>query len=110
LMEQNTINMKHKSTPENLQLYLATERQLKSVVMECVKEALLGVTPTQAGRDTPAEIIDTKTLLTRLDLSEPTVIRYRQKGVIPFLQVGSAIRYDYQKVLEALEKRKGGKK
>jgi len=102
--------MKHTNTPENLQLYLATESQLKSVVMECVKEALQGVTPTQAGYDAHPEIIDTKALLTRLDLSEPTVIRYRQKGVIPFLQVGSAIRYDYRKVLDALEKRKGGKK
>ncbi|GGC18267.1 hypothetical protein GCM10011386_07700 [Parapedobacter defluvii] len=103
--------MKHKSTPENLQLYLATESQLKSVVMECVKEALQGASPTtQAGHDTPPEIIDTKTLLNRLDLSEPTVIRYRQKGMIPFLQVGSAVRYDYQKVLEALEKKKGDRK
>ncbi|HWK59262.1 MAG TPA: helix-turn-helix domain-containing protein [Parapedobacter sp.] len=102
--------MKHTNTRENLQLYLATESQLKSVVMECVKEALQGAATTQIGHDAQPEIIDTKTLLTRLDLSEPTVIRYRQKGVIPFLQVGSAIRYDYQKVLEALEKRKGGKK
>ena len=102
--------MKHTNTPENLQLYLATETQLKSVVMECVKEALQDAAPTQTCHDAQPEIIDTKTLLTRLDLSEPTVIRYRQKGVIPFLQVGSAIRYDYQKVLEALERRKGGKK
>lgn len=102
--------MKHTNTPENLQLYLATESQLKSVVMECVKEALQGATPTQTSHDAQSEIIDTKTLLTRLDLSEPTVIRYRQKGVIPFLQVGNVVRYDYQKVLEALEKRKGNRK
>ena len=103
--------MKHKSTPENLQLYLATESQLKSVVIECVKEALQDTTSMpQTSHDAQPEIIDTKTLLSRLDLSEPTVIRYRQKGTIPFLQVGSAIRYDYQKVLGALEnKKKGGK-
>ncbi len=103
--------MKHKNTPENLQLFLATEEQLRSVLSECVKEALhiYPSTSQSVNSSAPPEIIDTKTLLSRLDLSEPTVIRYRQKGVIPFLQVGSTIRYDYQKVLEALEK-KGGKK
>lgn len=104
--------MSHKNTPGNLQLYLATEYQLKSVVLECIKEALQE-TSSQARFDQAKanrEIIDTKELLLRLSLSEPTVIRYRQKGVIPFLQIGNAIRYDYQKVLEALEKRKGGAK
>lgn len=104
--------MKQLNTPENLQLYLATESQLKSVVIECVKEALQDLPPTthpNQGGNSP-EVIDTKELLLRLSLSEPTIIRYRQKGVIPFLQIGNAIRYDYQKVLEALEKRKGGKK
>lgn len=103
--------MRHTNHPENLQLYLATESQLKSVVLECIKEALQSTSPTsQTDNDAQPEIIDTKTLLSRLDLSEPTVIRYRQKGVIPFLQVGSAIRYNWPKVLEVLEKRKGAKK
>lgn len=103
--------MKHANDPKNFQLYLATENQLKSLMLQCVKEALQE-TPSkvQANGVLQPEIIDTKELLLRLDLSEPTIIRYRQKGTIPFLQIGSAIRYDYQKVLEALEKKKGGRK
>lgn len=104
--------MKYQNTSDNLQLYLATENQLKSLVLQCVREAMEETTAQsrfeQAGAN--PEIIDTKELLLRLGLSEPTVIRYRQKGVIPFLQVGSAIRYDYQKVLDALEKKKGNRK
>ena len=38
-----------------------------------------------------------------LDLSEPTVIRWRKKGLIPFMQIGSAIRYDVNRVIESLE-------
>lgn len=48
------------------------------------------------------EIIGTKVLMDRLQLSEPTIIRYRKKGKIPYLRIGSAIRYDWQKVLNAL--------
>ncbi|RQP19920.1 MAG: hypothetical protein EAS52_00820 [Parapedobacter sp.] len=104
--------MKHTKTPENLQLYLATENQLKSVVLECVKEALQDTIPmSRTGHDAQPEIIDSKTLLKRLAISEPTLIRWRQKGIIPYIGLhGSVIRYNWPKVLEALEsKKRGGK-
>lgn len=50
----------------------------------------------------PPEIIDRKTLISRLDISEPTAIRWQQKGKIPYLKIGSAIRYDWIKVIQAL--------
>ena len=51
------------------------------------------------------EIVDTKTLCDRLAISEPTAISMRKKKTIPFLRVGTAIRYDWQKVIKALEKK-----
>jgi excisionase family DNA binding protein len=51
------------------------------------------------------EIINTEELCKRLDLSEPTLISWRKKKVIPFMRVGSSIRYNWPKVIEALEKR-----
>lgn len=50
--------------------------------------------------------ITTKQLCEFLGLTEPTIIRWRQKGKIPFMQIGSAIRYDKNKVIEALEVKK----
>ena len=47
--------------------------------------------------------INQRDLCKFLDLSEPTVIRWRKKGLIPFMQIGSAIRYDVNRVIEALE-------
>lgn len=47
--------------------------------------------------------ISQKELCTFLGLTEPTVIRWRQKGKLPFMQIGSAIRYDLSSVLLALE-------
>ena len=57
------------------------------------------------------EIITGDKLCQRLDITIQTLIRWRQKGKIPFMQIGSAIRYDLNKVIEAIEvgKKKGAK-
>ncbi len=54
--------------------------------------------------------ITQKALCAYLDVTEPTIIRWRKKGKIPFMQIGSAIRYDIDLVTAALEvdnKKKG---
>jgi hypothetical protein len=50
------------------------------------------------------EIIDRKELQKRLKVSEPTIISWDKKKKIPCFRIGSAIRYDWNKVLKALEK------
>jgi excisionase family DNA binding protein len=57
----------------------------------------------QVERRPQTEIIDTKTLCERLQLSEPTIISMRRRKQIPFFKVGSAIRFNWQAVIEALE-------
>ena len=52
-----------------------------------------------------AEIISDKTLCERLEVTRQTLGRWRKQNRIPFIQIGSVIRYDYNKVLEALEKK-----
>ncbi len=55
--------------------------------------------------------ITTKQLCLFLGITEPTVIRWRKKGKIPFLQIGSSVRFNLPNVLDALEvgKKKGVK-
>lgn len=50
--------------------------------------------------------IDTKELCKRLAITEPTAIRWRKKGKIPYLSIGSSIRYDWNAVLTALQAQK----
>lgn len=57
----------------------------------------------------PVEINGTKELCARLDITEPTVIRWRKKGKIPFLLIGSSVRYNYRAVIKALEVNANGK-
>jgi len=51
--------------------------------------------------------INTKELINFLDITEPTLIRWRKKGKIPFLKIGSRILYQKSAVLAAIENKKG---
>lgn len=49
------------------------------------------------------EVIDRAELCRRLDITEQSVIRWERKGKIPCFRIGGAVRYNYPKVIEALE-------
>lgn len=51
--------------------------------------------------------VTTKQLCEFLGITEPTIIRWRKKGKIPFLQIGSRILFQKSAVLKALENKKG---
>ena len=53
--------------------------------------------------------ITTAELCSFLGITEPTVIRLRKRGKIPFLQIGGSIRYDKAGVVQALEKNSNSK-
>jgi predicted DNA-binding transcriptional regulator AlpA len=52
---------------------------------------------------TKTEIIDRSELCRRLNITEPTCIRYEKKGKLPRIEIGSSIRYDWNRVIKALE-------
>lgn len=54
----------------------------------------------------PKTILDTDQLMVKLGVTRPTLLKWRKEGRIPFIQVGSVVRYDLDKVLEALESKK----
>lgn len=84
-----------------MQFVVVTPEALRELINESVKEA---VSKALESLDrTPVEIIDTKELEKRLNITVPTIIRWKQKGKIPFIQIGSSIRFDWHKVLAALE-------
>ena len=55
------------------------------------------------------EIMTGEEVCKKLGVTIQTLIRWRHKGKIPFMRIGSSIRYDFIKVLEAIEvgKKKG---
>lgn len=79
---------------------ITTENDFKALINEALNEALDRL-PTQSSK--VIEIIDGKTLAKRLGISAPTLIRWREKGRIPYLSIGGGIRYNFPEVVEALE-------
>ena len=51
--------------------------------------------------------VSTKEICAFLGVTEPTIIRWRSKGKIPFLRIGSRILYQKSNVLAALQNKKG---
>ena len=50
------------------------------------------------------EIIDRKELAKRLNITEPTIIRWEKKKKIPAIRIGSSVRYNWKGVIKSLEK------
>ncbi len=78
---------------------------LKEMMRQVVQEEIAK----SKGNDNSAELqkpITTKQLCDHLGITEPTVIRWRKKGKIPFFTIGSAVRFNLAKVLETLDKKK----
>jgi hypothetical protein len=57
----------------------------------------------EAKGTTAPEVIDRPELCRRLAVTEPTVIRWEKAGKIPRMEIGTAIRYNWPKVVAALE-------
>jgi predicted DNA-binding transcriptional regulator AlpA len=85
-------------------LEILEEKQ--SNIEKLLKELLERLPASTSSTYTPIEIIDVKTLSSRLGISEPTIIKWRNKKKVPFIQMGGSIRYDWHQVCKALENKK----
>lgn len=87
---------------------ITTDAEFKSLMLEAVEFAVQHLPQKEAKKE--AQIITGEDLAKKLGLTIQTLIRWRQKGKIPFLQIGNSIRYDLNKVLDSLEAKKGVKR
>lgn len=89
---------------ENFILSPIALSDLQGLISDSVQEALRTHTEQQA---TPKpEIVDGLTLEKKLGITRQTLGRWRAANRIPFIQQGGVIRYDLNKVIEALERKK----
>ena len=89
---------------------ITTNEAFKSLMLEALEFAVNSIPQKEPTKE--AQIITGEDLCKKLDVTIQTLIRWRQKGKIPYLQIGSSIRYDLNKVIEALEvgNKKGAKR
>lgn len=76
--------------------------QITQVFRQMIREELAGSIQSETRIVELKKPVNQKDLCAFLGLSEPTIIRWRKKGKIPFIQIGSTIRYDIEAVLAAL--------
>lgn len=90
-----------------MQIQLITTQE---AMQETFNQMFLIAINTLPARETTPEpcIINGDELCKKLGITMQTLIRWKHKGKVPYLQIGASIRYDLNKVLQALEV--GGKK
>lgn len=92
-------------------LQIITEKEdFRGIALEMIQYAVANMPATNP---VPQPIIMTgEEISSKFNVTIQTLIRWRHKGKIPYLQLGNSIRYDFNKVLAALEvsKKKGAQK
>ena len=73
---------------------------LQTVIIECVNTCLKYNKQPLTADEQP---VSSKELCSYLNISEPTLIRWRKRGRIPFLQVGSRKLYQKSAVISAIQ-------
>ena len=79
---------------------------LQALIIDCINTCLKYNKQPPAPSDQP---VSTKDLCAFLNITEPTLIRWRKKGRIPFLQIGSRVLYQKSAVISAIQSKKGTK-
>jgi hypothetical protein len=81
---------------------------LQGLISDSVQDALKKHTSSLAV-PTP-QIVDGDAIEQKFNITRQTLARWRKQKRIPFIQEGGVIRYDWLKVIAALELKQGGRK
>jgi excisionase family DNA binding protein len=81
---------------------LTTPEEIQAIVEASILKAL--DQRTQPEYTTPDKLITEAELCKFLGVSAPTLIRWRKKRKIPFIRIGTCVRYNLVAVLKKLER------
>lgn len=87
------------------EVIVTSKAELSAIIAKAIADNMAMQPGSTTGKE-ETEIINTDVLCKRLDVSEPTIIRLRKAKKIPFFTVGTAVRYNYNEVIKALENNK----
>ncbi len=80
---------------ENINITI-TKEELRSIIKEFIYEATSNL---EIGN---YELITENELSKRLGLSKVTLNKHRKEGIIPYINIGRTIRYNYSEVLKSM--------
>jgi excisionase family DNA binding protein len=88
------------------QVYLSTETDIKKLVIDIINELRNNEQPTVEAEKPEERLLTSAETCKFLRCSKPTLHRWKMAGIVPFVRLGSNIRYK-QTDLEKLIKTKG---
>jgi excisionase family DNA binding protein len=91
----------------NQGIFQQLDDYFRNLIREELTRYIPQTTPAVEKQERP---VTTKELCEHLGVTEPTVRRWRNKGVIPYFTIGSAVRFHLTDVIKSLEKRKSSKR
>jgi excisionase family DNA binding protein len=89
-----------------MEVIVTSRDEIMSIIQECLKEYFGDQRISNNQPIIPNKLFNTKEILKFLDITEPTLIRWKKKGKIPYIEMGGIIRFDPAAVTKALEKNK----
>jgi hypothetical protein len=93
---------------ENLILCPIPLSDLQGLISDSIQDALQKHTSSLAVPE--PQIMDGEEIEQKFNITRQTLARWRKQKRIPFIQEGGVIRYDWLKVIAALELKQGGRK
>jgi len=87
-----------------MKMIFLTEDEFRAIIRDEYKN----FTPVAGHKQENEQPVSQHEICRFLNVTEPTIIRWKKKGAIPFLKIGSRILYQKSAVLAALENKKRG--
>lgn len=85
------------------QIYLSSEIDIKKIVIDIVNELIKNEQLTVEAEKTEERLLTSAETCKFLRCSKPTLHRWKMAGIVPFVRLGSNIRYresDLQQLIE----------
>ena len=87
-----------------MELIVTTAEDLRKLICNAIEDYFSKYTPLQEEVKTDDKLVTTAELCAYLGITPQTLIRYKKKYKIPFVQLGGSFRYSIPEVKKALKK------
>ena len=84
-------------------VFIFSESEIRGLIVDTVNSAIRqALSENGHSAKNPDRLLNGAEAMTLLNVSRPTLARWRQAGKIPYLQIDDTIRYSRSRLLEAM--------
>lgn len=87
-----------------MEVIVTSREDMKEIIVECLDAYFKKGNKNDHAFPAPEKLLNTKEICDFLRITEPTLIRWKKKGKVPFIEMGGIIRFDPVAITRAFEK------